>query len=349
MSDPDRPADLPQSPAPPAAAPPCYPDPIPGVIPFGSIFSFTGTSNTGKSHLLAQMLVALRDGQPIFGHMPNPPTAIGLLSGDRSWASNHVPFEKAGYGDIHVRSLADVDGFNWMNLLDKIGAIPEHFARELDTLALPPGGLVVVDPVALWLPASMNYKQTAVGMTLLRQITRPRQLTMGMMFHTHKIAADTKDRVLRPQDRILGSGAQTAYSDTVMYLVTPEELSKPYYEFGWIPHNAPSETFKLTKDEHGLFCPYVGLDDVGLGDGGVVRDEEGNPEDIIRLTSLGQLELMIIRAGRDGLTTPNACARAIDELKISKPTFYRHLTRLKNDGRIFIDEYGVIRAKVFKA
>jgi len=44
-----------------------------------------------------------------------------------------------------------------------------------------------------------------------------------------------------------------------MYLMSPEEGDCDHYEFGWIPHQLPAESHKLTRDDQGLFIPYHDL------------------------------------------------------------------------------------------
>jgi hypothetical protein len=324
MSDVAHPADVPQSPAPPAAAPPCYPDPIPGVIPFGSICTFAGPAGLGKTAMYAQWTARWRDGKTICGHATNRPTEIGLLVGDRRWQSHRQWFDAVGYSEIRHHSLRDADGFNWINLLGKIGDLPDHFARELDKLELPPGGLVVVDPLPLWLPGTMDYKRIAVGIGLLDTIIRPRDLTMLGVFHTHKISADAKDRVLRPQDRILGSAAQLGYSDTSIYMMGPEELGKPYFGLGWIPHNAPSETFKFIRKGNGLFAKYTGLEDVGT-----------NAED-------ERQQAIYANIPDDGIRVRDLIDWAMSTFDKSERTVYNDLKALTENMRVTRDEQGYI-------
>lgn len=250
------------SPEPPADAAkpdqPSFLDPIPGIIPFGSICTFAGASGVGKTALYATWIARWQANQAICGHPTNPPTEIGILVGDRRWASHRQWLDVAGVSSsIKHYSLRDDDTFQW-NDLKLWPKVRDMFARALDKLSLAPGSLLIVDPLALWIPGRTNdYKDVAIGLGVLDYVIKPRQLTMLGIFHQSKQISDKSQQYARPQDRILGSAATIGFSDTAMYLLGPEDLSTPYYGFGWIPHNAPAETHKFVRDGWGLFVPYL--------------------------------------------------------------------------------------------
>lgn len=235
-----------------------YPDPIPEIMPFGSISTFAGAAGVGKTALYASWIRRWLDGKTICGHQTNRPTEIGLLLGDRRWQSHRKWLDAAGVdpGEVKVYSLRDDDTFNWNDL--RIGPkIGDAFQRSLDKLNLAPGGLLLTDPMALWLPGKINdYKDVAVGLGILDRILKPRDLTNMGIFHQSKQIADKSQQYNRPQDRILGSAAQIGFSDTAMYLLGPEDLDTNYYGFGWVPHNTLAETFYFVRDAWGLFVPY---------------------------------------------------------------------------------------------
>lgn len=238
---------------------PQFPDPIPGLLPFGSICTLAGASGVGKTCLYATMIRRWLDGKTICGFPTNRPTQIGLLVGDRRWASHRQWLDAAGVSEeeIAVYSLRDDETFPW-NDLRLWPKVHDLFSRALDRLQLDPGSLLLTDPMALWIPGRVNdYKDVAVGLGVLDRIIKPRQLTMQGIFHQSKQIADKSQQYARPQDKILGSAAQLGFSDTAFYLMGPEDLDTPYYGFGWVPHNAPAGTFKFTRDAWGLFIPYI--------------------------------------------------------------------------------------------
>ncbi len=256
MSAPEPPRPSADPPALPAAS--AFPDPIPGIIPFGSICTFAGASGVGKTALYASWIRRWLDGKTICDHPTNRPTEIGLLVGDRRWQSHRQWLDAAGIkeGEIKSYSLRDDDHFPW-NDLRHWPKVSDLFSRALDRLNLSPGGLLLTDPMALWLPGRTNdYKDVAIGIGVLDRIIKPRQLTNMGIFHQSKQINDKSQQYTRPQDKILGSAATIGFSDTAMYLLSPEDLDEPYYGFGWVPHNALAETFEFTRDAWGMFLPY---------------------------------------------------------------------------------------------
>lgn len=235
-----------------------YLDPIPGIINHGSINPLAGASGVGKTCFLAWFLSQLRDGKPIFGHEVNTPPAIGYLAADRGWeGGGRYWFEKAGYADIKVYSLSDDPNFVASRLRNKLRLVNDVLATSLDRMELPPGSLVVVDPSALFLGNPNDYHATAVTMLEIRRVLRIRQLTMIGTAHTSKQKADKKERYMRLQDRINGSGAQLGYGDTQMYLAGPDETGKKHYTFLWHPHTAPAQEYQLGRNAEGLFVPWA--------------------------------------------------------------------------------------------
>lgn len=234
-----------------------YPDPIPGIMPFGSISTFAGASGVGKTAMYASWIRRWLDGKDICGHKTNPPTEIGILVGDRRWESHKQWLVTAGCADrVKHYSLRDDSSFDWHGLRGAI-KVPDLFSRALDKLALAPGSLLITDPMPLWIPGKVNdYKDVAVGLGALDKILKPRDLTNLGIFHQSKQLNDKSQQYKRPQDRILGSAATIGFSDTAMYLLSPQDMEESYYGFGWTPHNALAETFEFTRDAWGLFIPY---------------------------------------------------------------------------------------------
>lgn len=246
---------------------PTYPDPIPGIFPFGTICTFSGLSGVGKTAMIASWLDRWTSNRTICHHPTTRPTAIGIIAMDRRWQSHRRWFELAGVADKIVHySARDDPRFQW-GALRQWQKIPLIFGQLLDRLELPPGALVICDPLALFIPGDTNkYKDVAIGIGELDQVVLPRKISVLGVFHQSKPSADPSQRQLRPQDRIMGSGGQLGFSDTAMYMMSPEEAQAPFTVFGWVPHNAPAESFQFTRDPNGLFIPYDEYDDIQLGE-----------------------------------------------------------------------------------
>lgn len=242
-----------------------YPDPIPVILPHGSICTLSGASGVGKTALVSGWIARWQRGASINGHATNTPTEIGLLAVDRPWRDYASWHERAGVAPIKHLALRDDYNFDW-NVFREWRHVPTLFGQLLDRpeLNLAPGSLLIIDPLPLFIPGRLNdYKDTAIGMGLLDKVLRARQLTLLGIFHVAKQKANVQDRYLRAQDRILGSGGQIGYTETAMYLLSPEESDEPCHVAGWIPHQAKEETFRYKRDDSGLFVPFHIFDDIG--------------------------------------------------------------------------------------
>src|SRR5262245_867243 len=133
-----------QSSTAPAAA---FLDPLPDIIPFGAVTLLGGAPGVGKTALLAEWLVRIRDGKTIFGLATNPPPGgIFYLASDRGWRSAVRCFTHVGYADIPHYSLTDDDKLDLDDLKDwKAGILLDKCLRQLNP---PPGSLIVLDPLA---------------------------------------------------------------------------------------------------------------------------------------------------------------------------------------------------------
>lgn len=254
------------TPAPSQPLPPIDPqpflDPLPGILPVGGISLIAGAPNVGKSALLCGILKCLRDNTPIFGRQPNPVAGIGYINADRGWEKGSgVWFNRVGFPEIQQYSMADDEGFS-PKLLRKKHERTDILARFIDQLKLPPFSLISVDPIALFLGGNLiNYDDCAVACHEIRAYLKRKQYTMLATAHSGKIKADKKERYMRLQDQILGSTAIFGFTDTQMYLASPQETGKPYFSFLWHPHSAPAEVFQLEQDDQGLFRLYQGKSD----------------------------------------------------------------------------------------
>lgn len=285
-------------------------DPIPKIIPAKGVSLLAGASGVGKTTLLAEWAVRFRDGKSIFGHATQPPSFIGCLVVDRRWSSHRQWFEAAGFPDIPHYSYQDDAELNWgrFHLKTDLIALLE---RGLDAIRAPHGALVIVDPIAMFVPGNLiDYKMSAIGLAMIGRLCEARGITLIGTAHMGKQKGDEKHRYKRPQDRILGSSALAGFTDTQMYLLGPDDTDEEYYGFGWIPHHAPAQTFELQRDPgSGLFVPYFSHD----------RDFE--------LFGI----MKTIPTERTGIPTKDI-VEATETLRLSKATTYRYLAELKKLG-----------------
>lgn len=286
-----------------------YPDPIPGIISFGSVNLLAGASGVGKTCLTAGICTAMRDGTPLFGHAVNKPAGVGYVCADRGWMSAAYWLEKSGFRDIRFYSLADDTTFTPSRLRNKASLVA-ILGECLEKLSIPEGSFVVVDPLALFLGGNLNdYQSCAIALIEIRRLCAKKQFTVLGLAHASKQKADKREQYRRLQDRILGSSAQHGYGDTQMYLASPEETGEKFFTFLWHPHTAPAEVFPLGRNAEGLFIPF---------EGSTQAAEEGAilaaiPEDSTQCVTWEYL-----------LATSGA----------SKSTLHRRLTELINEGLI---------------
>lgn len=308
-------------------------DPIPGVIPYGSICTLAGASGVGKTTLTASWVKRWLDGKSICGLPTNRPTSIGFVTGDRRWRSHRNLFDRAGCPPLPYYSLRDDASFDWNSLRTWVKT-RDCFNRVLDRLALEPGSLLILDPLALFIPGRVNdYKDVAIGLGVLDQVLLPRQLTTLGLFHQSKQVNDKSAQYKRPQDRILGSAAQLGFSDTAMYLFAPEDLGTPYYGFGWVPHNAPPSTFEFMRDASGLFVPYV-------SDGAPAVEAPAAPRE---LTALERHAILYDLIPPDGIGTTDLYLVAIEQLHVSLSTVKRDVSILVAQQLVIRDERGHLK------
>lgn len=238
---------------------PCQPppDPLPGIIQFGSINLLAGAPGVGKTALVVWLLKQLRDGGEIFGRRATAPPMVAYLCIDRGWYVARTWLDRAEFGPIRSYALADDDTFN-LEILHNKRARLAVLKQCLDKLGvLPVGTVVIIDPLALFLGGNLNdYDTCAIFLVGIRRIIRERGLTVIGLMHASKQKNDKKEQYKRLQDRIVGSTAQHGYADTQMYLASPDETGEKFYTFVWAPHLSPSEAFKLERTENGLFAPY---------------------------------------------------------------------------------------------
>lgn len=281
-------------------------DPLPHILPLTGISLLAGAPNVGKTALLAGFLRDFRDGRQILGTVtPRPVAGIGFINADRGWERGAGWWlGKVGYADIPQYSMADDTSFNPKRLRNRRDRV-DILAGFIDALKLPPYSLIGVDPIALFLGGNLlNYDDCAVACHEIRAYLRERHYTMIATAHSSKIKADRKERYLRLQDQILGSTAIFGFTDTQMYLASPQETGKPYYVFLWHPHTAPAATFQLEQNDEGLFQLYSGADSANQNRVLMILPEDGSEIEfglVVELAEQYPLSRRTVKNVLDGL------------------------------------------------
>lgn len=296
----------------------CQLDPLPNIIPAYGISLLAGAPNAGKTALLASLACQFRDALPIFGHQPLVLPAIGVVNADRSWARGAgVWFARAGFADVRYYSMADDPSFDPRSLRRRYERT-QRLTEFIDRLQLPPESLLFVDPIGLFLGGNLlDYDSCAVACHEIRAALAVRKLTLIASAHSSKLKADKRDRYTKLTDQILGSTAIYGFSDTQMFLASPEETGKPYFTFLWHSHLAPPELFELMRDERGLFVPYDAADQGNCGRVLMLFPQDGS-----------EISLRALRT-------------AAEAIPVSRPTLHRVLQVLLDRQRIVKLRHGV--------
>jgi hypothetical protein len=235
--------------------------------------------------------VKFRDNKPIFGHQPSQLPAIGIINADRGWDTGAGEwFRRVGFADVRAYSMADDPSFDPRRLRRKFDR-PALLMEFIAKLKLPHESLVFIDPISLFLGGNLlDYDTCACACHEIRKFQKEQKLHSIATAHSSKLKTDQKDRYARLQDRILGSTALLGYSDTQMYLASPDETGQPYYTFLLHSHLAPAEFYQLQRDEQGLFVPYAGDDEGNCSRVLLLFPDDGTP---VPFKSLCQLAAAI--------------------------------------------------------
>lgn len=317
-----KPAELP-APAPADPPPgPAFPDPIPGVIPFGTLTIFAGAAGVGKTVMLSEMLARMRDGRPVWGHPTNPPTGFFYLAADRPWYPTFADtFACAGFPDIAHYALAD-DPDQRPSQWQERTAFLLLESILTDKLKPTPGSVLVIDPAyPLFIKGDQNKaRDVAVSLHVYRKLITRFQVSVICCSNVTKERTDSS--FVRPQDRISGSGAFSAYSDTQMYLMDKKGEGYPQL-FGWTPRRAAAEEFQVEFDQKTrLFVPYTGQ----------------LPADDPEIAPLADVKLQpvldLIPPFPDAIRAADLEDLALGTLRLSRATLHRYLTVLEGHGLI---------------
>lgn len=300
-----------------------YPDPIPNVIPFGSLTLFAGAPKRGKTSLIAQWAKRWMNGQSICGLPTNKPTDFAIITNDHKWAINQGRwFEKVGYPEVKHYALRDDPNTIWKDLLNPEGRT-KILRRSLDAVKLERGGLLVLDVAGPFITNQLNdYNAVLAGIGYMTQVLDEYQVTTIGPSHMGKQKNNAQEQYKEPHERILGSGAQIGFCDTTLWLLGPTDLETEYYQIGWLPTHAPAGSFNLIRStEDGLFEPYQG------------------PETAEQLSM--KLAQVLALIPENGIARKELEIRAKVEHNISRTSVNTYLAKLQQYLRVFKNERGI--------
>lgn len=295
-----------------------YPDPIPGIMPFGTITIFTGAPSVGKTAMLADWIQRWRTHRPIWGHQTNAPTQFAYIAGDRRWSTSHQHwFNRVGFPEIPHYSIADDREFKSEELRDPSKAL-DMLRRCLkfaaDGYAPVPGAHVIVDPaIPLFIAGNHNApRDVAYSLISMSRIAEEMQINLTLVGHFGKQKGEnSKDRYTRPQDRIAGSYAFSGYSDTQIFLLEPEG-DQMFYTLGMVPRLRAPEFHKCQKNDMGLFVPFDDL---------IEHKSHADVFECVRtgmVNTIAEIRERGIQMGHSKATVERALKQLVDDRRVAK-------------------------------
>lgn len=301
-----------------------------GVLVPGGVNILSGPTHAGKSTFIAYMLRCIRRGEPLFGVKTRAPKAVGVIALDHRWLVYEHLYAKIGWPDVPHYALKDDEEPKAVGRMMKVaqespGLAFEWLLEKLWGAQVPEDSLVVVDPIHQLTGKDINdYAKVAAVMTELGYVCRRKGVTLIGAAHAAKISGDPTKRYVRAIDKAAGSTALVGYSETLFNISVPEENGEGCYQFNCFPRLCAPFTFRLDRDENGMFRRVRRVDD-GL----------------LEMPCYGLVQLF---EPGEQVGTAEAIGRATNLLGVSKRTAQRYLGELREKGLLVQVSYGVYQA-----
>lgn len=329
-------------PPPPPLSPPLipWPDPIHGLLTFGTANLLAGAPHAGKTTMLISWTHAWLNNGTICGYPTSKPTAITWVVADGRSNDTRQWLDRMGIGQdaVQIYDIFDDPSFP-RGKLTTTGTVHEAFQHILGKTNPPPGSLLYLDPLTPLFIAGDGNKARDVALSLMHytDVCKRLQITMLATGHFAKQKGGKEDRYAKPQERIAGSGAFIGYSSTQVYLLDPEPESEPVWTLGWVPRMGPSCMFEYVRNEHGLFVP--------------------KPNSQTAVDALGDATAEVFQRARGAVLTalpafPDVMSFTVlvfalsAQHGISRATAYRHRKHLEDEGLIESVGRGQLRRTV---
>lgn len=219
---------------------------IDGILPANEVHLLGGSSGSGKTTFMFQVLLAeWQQGNPIFDHVSRPVPYV-YISLDRSRSSVARTLDRLKLTDSITRLVCQED-------------IPEESMTVgtvlKDALKLfPDSKLVIIEGFQL-LAGDGTGKYNSVARTLKKaaRLCSQYHLTIIGICHSPKMKID--ESFQHPREMLLGSVSWGAYSDTVITLNLDEMTG--IIAVYVMPRNAAAEHHELKFGVNGILEPFV--------------------------------------------------------------------------------------------
>lgn len=217
---------------------------IDGILPCNEIHLLAGSSGSGKTTWLFQMLAEWQEGLPVLGHTSYP-VPYTYLSVDRSSTSVKRTLQRLGLQDKINRMVCREHlpiGLTVATAIEvALKSFPDSkvfFIEGFQTLAGDRGNSYT--PVAALLSATTAYCAKE-GLTIIG------------VCHSPKMKMDEKFQHSR--EVVLGSVAWAAFSDTVITMDQAEDTG--IITVRVMPRNAAKEDFQFRFGLNGVLVPVI--------------------------------------------------------------------------------------------
>ena len=280
-------------------------------LPPREVSVLAGASGSGKSTLLLQMLHAWTTGHN-FIDIPPPSQGLSYIAGDRSIHSLYHRAADIGLDMTTIPHASMIDNNDIDIRMFQYDALSLLF-NMLDKLK---GPLFIVDPLIIFLGVDLNrYHLVAPALFRLNRYCQDKGYTLLGTHHTTKARSDFS--FLRPQDRISGSSALSAFTSTQIALTAPDEVAGDNTmnaaRLDIVSHIAAPETHWLSRDKKGLYS--------ALG-----------PQAESILQQCGPVGLAVYQDIPDGAQLPTTTILSTLEGVASRATVFRQLEKLCSIG-----------------
>lgn len=214
------------------------------ILPRGEVHLLAGPTWVGKTRFLLPLIANWARGEDVFGKKSYPGPYV-YAACDRTMTSIERTLEGLGL-------LGEIGPIiNRVNTKPLGGLHPENLLTEglisLDTK------LLVIEGLARLVPKGKLIDYNVVGefLEVLTEFCQDYNMTIIGTVHATKVKKGQE--IVNPRERILGSTAWGAYSDTIMILdsvegADPKDNRRILYLY---PRNAPGEKHLYTFDEKG--------------------------------------------------------------------------------------------------
>jgi RecA-family ATPase len=216
------------------------------VLPCEEVHLIGGPSGAGKTAFLFQLIDDIRSGRDVFGRRSHMMPYV-YVSCDRSHESINRKLVKFGLQDSITNIIALPDFIDSENPLETIiNQLPEGTK------------IIFIEGFALLIRGDSN-SYGAVGHFLANAVKLCKKHHVTIIGTVHSTKARSRDVIYTPRERILGSVAWGACSETIIYidpadLADSRNVDRRIFLF---PRNVRNEQFDYCFDAQGRLVPVA--------------------------------------------------------------------------------------------